>query len=63
MVRQADHKTRYRLRLAAFWGGIGAAVILALTTGVTSWQNYMKYATARYQLRAHMSWYLNNPRR
>jgi hypothetical protein len=54
MVRQAEENIWYRLRVAAFWGGIGAAVILALTTGVTSWQDYMEKDAARYQLRAHI---------
>lgn len=46
--------TWYRLRVAVFWAGIGAAAILALTTGVTSWQDYMEKDAARYQLRAHI---------
>jgi hypothetical protein len=40
--------------LALFWGAIGTAVILALTTGVTSWQDYMAKEAARNQLRAHI---------
>ena len=63
MMTQADDNTWYRLRLVAFWGGIGTAVILALTTGVTSWQNYMEYAAARFNYALILSWYLNNSRR
>jgi hypothetical protein len=44
----------YLIRVGLFWSGIGAAVILALTTGVTSWQDYMVKEAARYQLRAHI---------
>lgn len=37
-----------------FWGAIGVAVTLALTTGVINWRDYMEQEAARYQLRAHI---------
>ena len=49
-----EKNTRYRIRLAVFWVGVVAAVMIALTTGVTTWQDYMLKDAARHQLRAHI---------
>ena len=52
MPKEKD--TRYRLRVAVFWAGIVVAVVIAFTTGVTTWQDYMVKDAARRQLRAHI---------
>jgi hypothetical protein len=44
----------YRIRILIFWTGIIVAIALALTTGVTTWQDYMVKDAARHQLRAHI---------
>jgi hypothetical protein len=51
---ERESSTRYRVRVAVFWAGIVMALTIALTTGVTTWQDYMLKDAARHQLRAHI---------